>query len=339
MEKPKIVVYPGGNFAGRDLSGQDLSKQDLRGCDFSRANLRGARMAGCQIDGAIFVEADMREADWNGDGRGEIGGGIANFARADLSGAKLGPIDLDRSWLEEAKLDGAQISGSLINACLRRASLTGADLSYCALAETDLERADLTDAKLVKTNMRGVNIVGSVLTRADLSGARISSVEFHYSQIAGAIFLPATEIPVDGRLVKPAKAINKITAYRAYQALLDSIWHARISNAAHPEGRFNSSLEWMPSEREKAGGSGVETRQPGRASDSKLNYYVRCRSKIHCRTLLLRALDGIEVPVDVSSVIDRGVEILQTKILASEDLARGLVMTLKNTTMREALEI
>lgn len=346
MEKPKIHTHPGGNFAGRDLSGQDLAGEDLRGCDFSRANLRGARMNGCRIDGAVFVEADLRDVDWKSESTRHVaatlggGGGVANFSRANLAGANLTSIDLDRSWFEEAKLDGANINGSLRDTCLRRASLVGADLSYCTLHGTDLERADLTDAHLVAVNLRDANVQGAKFTRVNLTRAKIGGITFHHSQIAGAAFLPATVIPHDDHPVKPAKAINKITAYRAYQALLDSLWSSRMTNATHPEGIFNTSMEWNPSARERdSSGSGVATRGPGRGSDSKLNYYVRCRSKIHCRVLLLSAFDGADVPADVADVLVRGVEILQTKILADEDLARGLIMALKNPTMREALEI
>jgi len=267
------------------------------------------------------------------------GGGVANFSRANLAGASLTSIDLDRSWFEEAKLDGASINGSLRDTCLRRASLVGADLSYSTLHGTDLERADLTDAHLVAINLRDANVQGAKFTRANLTRAKIGGIEFHHSQITGAAFLPASVIPHDDRPIKPAKAINKITAYRAYQALLDALWSSRMTNATHPEGIFNASLEWNPTERERAGGSGTATRGPGRPADSKLNYYVRCRSKIHCRVLLLSAFDGGDVPADVAEVITNGVEILQTKILASEDLARGLIMAMKNPTMREALEI
>lgn len=132
---------------------------------------------------------------------------------------------------------------------------------------------------------------------------------------------------------KPPRAINKITAYRAYQVLLAEVWRegTREPENTVPVSVSTSSGIWWPSPRETAGESGTS------AKDG--NYHRRCQSRIHCRILLLRALDGLDVPNDVRDVVDRAVEILQERLHASEDLARGLVMALKNENMRKALEI
>lgn len=330
LEKRVTYLSPGGDYSGRDLSKTDLSRQDLRGCDFTRANLDRANLSHCQIDGAIFVEASLASADLRNIR------GTANFARANLRAVDLSEAHVNCSWFGEADLRSASLFG---------ARATGAQFLYANLEDADLRaaliRANFTGANCKNANMQkarlaGATVINAILSGVDFRGALLSSVYLTPKTIAGACFFDPEPRPVRAA-AKPPRALNKITAYRGYQALLDELIYGRLMNETHPEGDFRSDGTWYPSELERAGGSGTSGRQP--TTKNPMTYYARCRTKVHCRTLLLAALDGVKVPPDVAGVIERSVKILQRDLLASEDLARALVMALKNEEMRKALGI
>jgi uncharacterized protein YjbI with pentapeptide repeats len=329
----RIRVYSGGNFAGQDLSDEDLSSEDLRGANFTGAKLDRAKLNKCKIDGAIFIDASMLDATLN------QADGVANFARAKLDQAKIESAALENSWFEHASLIGAKINSSLGYATFRGANLEGADLSHSNFECANFNGANLARADLKATRFSHVEIIGTDLRGASLLHATIQGADFRNAKTAGMALVPFEAPQTDERPIKPAKAINKITVYRAYQALLDQIWHGRLLNQTHPDGEFNASGEWRPSARENQAGSATATRNPGRSKESRLNFYTRCRSKIHCRNLILAAFDGREVPPDVASVLTNGIEILQTKILASEDLARAILLIFENADTRKAYEV
>jgi uncharacterized protein YjbI with pentapeptide repeats len=319
-------VYPGADLSGQDLFFKDLSNLDLRGCNFSRAILRRCDLRKTKLDGAIFCGADLQGATL------DESSGVINAEGADFSGASMMRVDLERSWFFRAKFVGVQAqSAAFREANLDRADLSGADLSYAVLTSASLYHATLVRANLRHSFFECANLYGADLSFADLTRARIKSLAFDGATLTGASFVWAKALE-DLPVAKSVRAINKHSMYRAYQELLEALFRSRVSNTTHPVGRFNKEAEWQP-DVEREGASGRECKGP--TKNDKLAYYERCRSKIHCRSLIFRAFDGDEsVPPDAMAALDNGVETLQTRLACSEDLARALIMTLTNSDMR-----
>jgi uncharacterized protein YjbI with pentapeptide repeats len=319
-------VYPGADLSGQDLTRSKLDHLDLRGCNFTGADLSGVSIVRSKLDGAIFCGADLQGANL------DESSGVINAQGADFSGASMMNVDLERSWLQGAKFVGVQAqSAAFREANLDRADLSGADLSYAGLTSASLYHATLVRTDLRHAFFERVNLHGADLSFADLTWARIKSLAFDGATLTGASFVSAKTLE-DLPEPKSVRAINKHSMYRAYQELLEALFRSRVSNTTHPVGSFNKEAEWMP-DVEREGASGRECKGP--TKNDKLAYYERCRSKIHCRSLIFRAFDGDEsVPPDAMAALDNGVETLQTRLACSEDLARALIMTLTNSDMR-----
>ena len=93
----------------------------------------------------------------------------------DLSGANL--RDIKPGWyatLSNADLSGADLSG----ADLKFADLDGANLTDAFLYGADLHRADLRDA-----NLRGANFTATILTNAQLDGAKFCKTQMPWGEV------------------------------------------------------------------------------------------------------------------------------------------------------------
>lgn len=90
---------------------------------------------------------------------------------------------------------------------------------------------------------------------------------------------------------------------RLVKALAKAVFEGRKSRAVNPEGEFDKQGRWYPGVREDAAGSGSRTRYPSRAWP--YSYMLRCRTREHSTILVERALNGLDVPSDVSSVVSQ----------------------------------
>jgi hypothetical protein len=238
-----------------------------------------------KLDGAIFCGADLEGATL------DEASGVINAHGANFSGASMIRTNLERSWLCGARLVGARMqAATLRDANLDRADLSDADLSYTHLQDASFYRATLVRADLRGAHLAGESLGGADLSFADLTRARISRLSFSGSILTGARFI-APKTLEDLPAPKAVRAINKHSMYRAYQELLEALFRSRVSNTTHPVGRFDREDEWMP-DVEIEGASGREGKGP--TKNDKLAYYERCRSRVHCRSLIFRALDGDE---------------------------------------------
>ena len=85
------------------------------------------------------------------------------------------------------------------------------------------------------------------------------------------------------------------------KGLIAGIYAARKDRQVNPEGSFDKSGRWYPSDAEDAGGDGSKTRSPSRAWP--YSYMLRCRTRQHCGVLVARALEGHRVPRDVAVAV------------------------------------
>ena len=83
--------------------------------------------------------------------------------------------------------------------------------------------------------------------------------------------------------------------------LTAKVYTSRKDRAVHPEGKFDGAGRWYPSDCEDAGGDGTSVRSPSRAWP--YSYLIRCRTRQHCAVLVIRALEGLDVPADVAAVV------------------------------------
>jgi uncharacterized protein YjbI with pentapeptide repeats len=98
------------------------------------------------LSGADLIQANLNRADLSG----------AFLSGADLSQADLSEADLFQADLSEAKLSGAKLCG----ADLSGANLSGADVSGADLSGADLEMAILVGTMLTKANLTGCFVYG-----------------------------------------------------------------------------------------------------------------------------------------------------------------------------------
>ena len=173
----------GANLGAATLVDAELGEADLTRATLAKANLTGARLRNVRLERANLMEAVVASADLSG-----VYAPGAKLLKLDLSGAKLAGADLTRSVFLECVLDGVDATGAKMTGCafvkargervvLRGAALDGA----CFTSESSLPGADLTGASLQKTNLRG-----TVLTRANLSMARMDGADLSECDLEGA---------------------------------------------------------------------------------------------------------------------------------------------------------
>lgn len=83
-------------------------------------------------------------------------------------------------------------------------------------------------------------------------------------------------------------------------------YEKRRDRKTHPEGRTDSGNRWYPSAREDADGDGTSTRSPSRAWP--WSYAHRCRTRAHVKVLVLRAVEGFDVPEDIHVAVKASME-------------------------------
>ncbi len=193
---------------GADLSGTSLAGASLVGASLARANLNAADLSGAKLTGANLGGARLRGALLRGV---DLGG--VTLVRADLSGAELESAIMTNADLSEAVLAGAHLRGVLasgalfLRADLSNVSLAGATLDRATILHCDLRAADLSGASLVSATLLGVKadrvtgreavldnlrvLEGSSLRGADLSGAKLRRANLRGADLAGATLVNA----------------------------------------------------------------------------------------------------------------------------------------------------
>ena len=102
--------------------------------------------------------------------------------------------------------------------------------------------------------------------------------------------------------MKSSKMAKATEREKLVKSITATVYKARKVRAEHPEGKIDKGGRWYPSEREDAGGDGSCTRSPT-MTDLTWSYKRRCRTRQHCSVLVERALQGLDVPKDVSRVV------------------------------------
>ena len=174
MRNCKIVR---ANLAGANLSGANLENADLSLCDLSGANMADAILVNVAID-IDALESALRA------------GAMSNRPTGPIARNLPAPLDIllrkHDLWVNSDGAEGAQldISGydmrgtklftharlSLMNGI--GAILQGTNLSYSQLQSAFLRNADLLHIHADHSDMRGVDLSGSRLIKANLSNSR-----------------------------------------------------------------------------------------------------------------------------------------------------------------------
>jgi uncharacterized protein YjbI with pentapeptide repeats len=149
------------NIRNADMNGANLVEANLNATDLSQANLAGANLSAVKAFEAIMVEVNMQDAD--------------------LRGADLRDTKLIRANLRRADLRGAQMD----NADLRGANLSGAYLDNATLKDAVLIGADLRNSRDRQTSFSG-----TVLHRANLSRAKLTSSASLKGALLNATIMP-----------------------------------------------------------------------------------------------------------------------------------------------------
>lgn len=146
------------SFRGAKLIGLDLSGCDLNNVDFENAVLLKSRFNGCLIEDSIFSGADIRGCVMNGSTLIDTSfqNGIVEFE------------DTYNNEIKEEEIPTNLEDGSFRYTEFRRVDFTGADLTNC-----DFYFAD----------MRGIRLSQVQIEGALLSGAKVDSPNWVYSQL------------------------------------------------------------------------------------------------------------------------------------------------------------
>ncbi len=171
-------------LVGADLEGSNLERANLQEADLTDVNLKSSHLHRAKLKRAKLNKANLKWADLR----------RANLSAADLTEAKLRGANLQGANLSGADLTGAQLKGvNLEDANLRHADLTGASLGGSNLESANFTKATLTDAKFEEdvpswkyppdeadsgdAAEQGVNMLGTILTDANLTGVDLSDVQ------------------------------------------------------------------------------------------------------------------------------------------------------------------
>jgi len=150
-------------------TGQDAD--DAAGVDVSGTNLSGFDLAGLEMRNWNFENASLESSDFTGV---DLTG--ANFGAAQFD-SLLDPANANRMLVDTSFFSGA----TLPFADLRDLDLTGYDLSGANLQSTILEGTNFENADLSGADLTGLSRICNGSDCADLTGARLSCVDFGLS--------------------------------------------------------------------------------------------------------------------------------------------------------------
>jgi uncharacterized protein YjbI with pentapeptide repeats len=195
-EEIVAAVAAGESLAGRDFTGLDLSNLDLKGAKLQLCFLESANLSGSDLRGADLTSAMMARAD---------------LGRADLSGAKLRGANLGFARLAAIKGVGADLTfavmtrADLAEADLSSARLVGAELGGALFAETSFANATAAGVTFLKSDLSGLRLTGTDLTKCNFLMANVNGVDFTGAVMVSAVFLGSTG---DGAVFRGAKLEN-----------------------------------------------------------------------------------------------------------------------------------
>ncbi len=186
-----------------DFSDADLSGVIMSDGDFSHVSFRGANLSDADLTGSTIVNANMKSSVMAGALLGHTEAAGANIHEAlseHAMGEKIETLQKDlpdllkdhSEWVESAGKSGKRLDLSGIDlrhiSRLKSYSLTaikavGAnflnqDVSGIEMQSAVLDRADFRDCRLAHADLRGSSFKSAVLTRANLSGANLSPLNF-----------------------------------------------------------------------------------------------------------------------------------------------------------------
>ncbi len=152
--------------SGCDLSNQSLQNADFTtatyvGANFAGAKLRSASFARSQLVAANFAGADLENADFHG----------AECIACNFSGAKLDGANFDETRIVAANFAGfhatisdrslRELLGGCISCNFQNSMLSKTDLSGLRLTSIDFGNADLSYAKLDGASLCSYSMKGS----------------------------------------------------------------------------------------------------------------------------------------------------------------------------------
>ncbi len=161
----------GSNFSGANLEGADLSQ-----CDLTKVNMRGAVLVNAALNIASLQQANLVNAMTNlplGPTAKDLGAPLEDLLRKHASW-----VSSDGTLGEQLDISGHDMRGTKLFAYAHLALLNaeGAILYGLNLTETQMPAATLSNADMrhvsaFKADFRGVDMVGTRLTNADLREA------------------------------------------------------------------------------------------------------------------------------------------------------------------------
>ena len=191
----------GSNFAGANLEGADLSQ-----CDLTRVNMRGAVLVNAALNIASLQQANLVNAMTNlpiGPTAKDLPESLEILMRKHSSwvaseGALGKQLDISGHDMRGTKLFAyAQLT--LVNG--ENAILYGLNLTETQMQAGSLSNADMRHISAFKADFRGIEMVGTRLTKADLRNAHfeplvsiqgrrilsnLSNANLRYANLSGA---------------------------------------------------------------------------------------------------------------------------------------------------------
>lgn len=210
--------FSGANLTDARLSGSvaigtNFSDATMRGCRIVRARLEGSNFSGANLEGADLSHCDLTKVNMNGAILINAALNIASLRQANLLNAMtslpLGPTTKDlpgrledllrqhREWVASEGAAGAQldISGHdmrgtklfafALLTLLRadKAVFYGLNLTESQLQAASLSTADMRYISAVRADFRGVVMVGTQLSNADLRDAHFEPLVSHQGRV------------------------------------------------------------------------------------------------------------------------------------------------------------
>ncbi len=172
-------------------------KIDLSGFVSNEVNLRGINLNGADLSDTGFAKTDLREAIFNGACLENTGFGYSDLSGVDFKGAILSSLVSTGSKFIGADFSGTNLFGRFFMSDLRSANLRKINSKGLYLVESDLSGADLSEAILVGAqawyaNFSGANLSGATLVEANLNGANLSGAKLINTNLSRAQLVGAT---------------------------------------------------------------------------------------------------------------------------------------------------
>lgn len=185
-----MELKPNSNYVGKNFSGCTVSEQ---------TNLKNSKLNKVKMDGSAFHDVNLNGVSLKNAVITEslLKGNIKNidFSKAKITNGSLIQKAKGNLNFKDSDIGQLKITGSLENSNFNGATFTGTDLRRVDLSGSVGENADFSGTSFNNGDMSNVKFINSNFRNTNLVGVSIDGANFKGSDFTDAIWIDGTKCP------------------------------------------------------------------------------------------------------------------------------------------------